>query len=96
MIDIYTYYLMGREYYSPENYDEALEDTKNLFKEGKTRGNISYFAEKLNGNRFIYYIMNGIFNAGDYELFIMLLNWLHTNTKIDCTWYDGLKNQLNQ
>ena len=96
MIDIYTYYLMGREEYSPENYDEALEDSKNLFKEGKTRGNISYFREKFNGSRFVFFIMCGIFQSGDYELYLKLLNWIQKNTKIDCVYFNGLKTTLEK
>lgn len=38
--------------------------------------------------------MSGVYSSGDYELFLMLLDFLHNETKIQCAEYDELKNNL--
>lgn len=35
--------------------------------------------------------MSGVYSSGDYELFLMLLDFLHNETKIQCEEYDMLK-----
>ena len=64
------------------------------FVDGKTEENINYFGSKLYGHNFIDNVMSGVYSSGDYELFLMLLDFLHNETKIQCEEYDMLKNNL--
>lgn len=95
IVIIYTYYRMGHEILCPENYDGILQESKEQqFVAGKTEGNINYFGSKLYGHNFINNVMSGVYSSGDYELFLMLLDFLHNETKIRCEEYDVLKNNL--
>lgn len=95
IVIIYTYYRMGHEILYPENFEHILEESKEQqFIDGKTEENINYFGSKLYGHNFIDNVMTGIHSSGDYELFLMLLEFLHNETKIQCEDYDLLKNNL--
>ncbi len=95
IVIIYTYYRMGHENLYPENFEDILQESKEQqFMGGKTEGNLNYFGSKLYGRNFIYNVMIGIYSSGDYELFLMLLEFLHNETKIQCENYDSLKNNL--
>ena len=95
IVIIYTYYKMGHEILYPENFDGILQESKEQqFVDGKTEGNINYFGSKLYGQNFIDNVMSGVYSSGDYELFLMLLDFLHNETKIQCEEYDVLKNNL--
>lgn len=95
IVIIYTYYRMGHEILCPENFDGILQESKEQqFVDGKTEENINYFGSKLYGHNFIDNVMSGVYSSGDYELFLMLLDFLHNETKIQCEEYDMLKNNL--
>lgn len=95
IVIIYTYYRMGHEILYPENFEDILQESKEQqFMDGKTEGNLNYFGSKLYGKNFIDNVMSGIYSSGDYELFLMLLEFLHNETKIQCENYDSLKNNL--
>ena len=95
IVIIYTYYRMGHEILCPENFHRILQESKEQqFVDGKTEENINYFGSKLYGHSFIDNVMSGVYSSGDYELFLMLLDFLHNETKIQCEEYDMLKNNL--
>lgn len=95
IVIIYTYYRMGHEILCPENFDDILQESKDQqFIDGKTVGNVNYFESKLYGQNFIDNVMSGVYSSGDYELFLMLLDFLHKETQIQCKEYDSLKNNL--
>lgn len=95
IVIIYTYYKMGHEILYPENFDGILQESKEQqFVDGKTEGNINYFGSKLYGQNFIENVMSGVYSSSDYELFLMLLDFLHNETKIQCEEYDLLKKNL--
>lgn len=95
IVIIYTYYRMGHRILYPENYEGILQESKEQqFVDGKTEENINFFGSKLYGHNFIDNVMSGVYSSGDYELFLMLLNFLHNETKIQCEEYDLLKKNL--
>ena len=56
--------------------------------------NINYFGSKLYGHNFIDNVMFGVYSRSDYELFLVLLNFLHNETKIKCNDCELLKNNF--
>ena len=96
IITIHVYYRMGHEMYNPENYEEILADTKNrIFNDGLSAGNKAYFRSKLTGRSFVNNIMYGVYDSGDYELFIKLVNYLKgTKLQSETKEYEALLGEL--
>lgn len=97
IVEICTYYRMGHELIAPEKYDEILNESKSiLFDDGKNTRENNYFASKLTAPGFVDNIMCGAYSSGDYELFIALLDYLHTNTEVPCEEYDKAREKLGK
>lgn len=92
-IEIFTYYRMGHELCLSENYSTIFNEVKKLMTE-QEENETNYFRSKLYSRGFIDNVMAGVYSCGDYELFIKLLDYLHNETKVDCTYYDQTLNQL--
>lgn len=72
-----------------------MEGKNRIFNDGLSAGNKAYFRSKLTGRSFVNNIMYGVYDSGDYELFIKLVNYLKgTKLQSETKEYEALLGEL--